>query len=214
MRKAKMEQETKVQVSRRHILKGIATLGATTLAEKAFGAPIRYFKPLQIDNPLAYYPNRDWEQVYRNLLKPDSSFVFLCAPNDTHNCLLKAYVKNDVVVRIGPTYGYGKATDLYGNTASHRWDPRLCQKGLALPRRIYGDRRLKAPMVRRGFKDRVDAGFPRDAVTGQPDPRYFQRGTDGCADELEHAYAMAAKAFRTSRALFGGRRSLSAAPKV
>ena len=200
-----MKEETKVQLSRRQILKGIAMLGATTLAERAFGAPIRYFKPLQIDNPLAYYPNRDWEQVYRNLFKPDSSFVFLCAPNDTHNCLLKAYVKNNVVVRIGPTYGYGKATDLYGNTASHRWDPRLCQKGLALPRRIYGDRRLKAPMVRRGFKDWVDAGFPRDAVTGQPDPTYFQRGTDGWLRmSWDDAYAMAAKAFENIARTYSG----------
>ncbi len=29
--------------------------------------------------------------------------------------------------------GYGKAKDLYGNTASHRWDPRGCQKGTESP---------------------------------------------------------------------------------
>ncbi|MBI3534743.1 MAG: molybdopterin-dependent oxidoreductase, partial [Deltaproteobacteria bacterium] len=173
----------KTNLERRKFVKGLALGSAIAsspwlLARTVFGAPIRYFKPLQIDNPLTFYPNHDWEKVYRNIFVPDSSFVFLCAPNDTHNCLLKAYVKNGVIVRIGPSYGYGKATDLYGNKSSHRWDPRICQKGLALVRRIYGDRRVKAPIVRRGFKDWADSGFPRDPVTGRPDEKYFQRGKD------------------------------------
>ncbi len=162
--------------SRRAFLQGfVATLAYSAAAN---AAPIHYLKPMTIENPLTSYPNRDWERTYRAIFKPDSSFVFLCAPNDTHNCLLRGHVKNGVVVRIGPTFGYGKAQDLYGNTASHRWDPRLCQKGLALVRRIYGDRRVKSPMIRRGFKDWADAGFPRDAATGKPDPKYFQRGKD------------------------------------
>jgi len=168
----------KPNLSRRNFLQGLASAAAATVAAKADAAPLRFLTPVSIDNPLAAYPNRDWERAYRNIFKPDSSFVFLCAPNDTHNCLLRAYVKNDVVVRIGPTYGYGKAQDLYGNTASHRWDPRLCQKGLALVRRVYGDRRVKGPMVRRGFKEWADAGFPRDPANGRPDPKYFQRGKD------------------------------------
>ena len=165
-------------LTRRRLLQGILGAGALVTATEAFGGAMRYLKPLQIENPLAHYPNRDWERAYRNIFKPDSDFVFLCAPNDTHNCLLRAYVKNGVVTRIGPTYGYGKAEDLYGNKASHRWDPRLCQKGLALVRRIYGDRRVKSPMVRKGFRDWAQEGFPRDAKTGAPDQKYFQRGRD------------------------------------
>lgn len=158
----------------------MAALGATmSLADGALASPLKYFKPMQIDNPLASYPDRGWEKVYRNLFKPDSHFVFLCAPNDTHNCLLKTYVKNGIAVRIGPTYGYGKAEDLYGNRASHRWDPRLCQKGLGMVRKIYGDRRIKSAMIRRGFKQWVEAGFPRDAKTGRPEQKYFEnRGKD------------------------------------
>ncbi len=163
------------KLTRRLFLQGLLGVGAVATAE---AAPLRFFKPTMIANPLAAYPNRDWEKDYRNIFKTDRSFVFLCAPNDTHNCLLRAHVKNDIIVRIGPTYGYGKAKDLYGNTASHRWDPRLCQKGLALVRRIYGDRRIKAPMIRTGFKQWADAGFPRDEATGKPDPKYFQRGKD------------------------------------
>ena len=87
-----------------------------------------------VANPLASYPDRGWERTYRDLWKYDSVYTFTCAPNDTHNCILNAYVRNGVVVRIGPSMKYGEATDLLGNKASHRWDPRVCQKGLALTR--------------------------------------------------------------------------------
>lgn len=163
--------------------------------EEANKPVLRYFQPTQIENPLAAYPNRNWENVYRNLFKPDSDFTFLCAPNDTHNCLLKTYVKNGIAIRIGPTYGYGKAKDLYGNTASHRWDPRLCQKGLGLVRRVYGDRRVKSPMVRKGYLDWVKAGFPRDATTGRGPDKYFQRGKDQWLRlSWDEAYKIAAQA--------------------
>lgn len=164
----KPDNKEPINKARRSMLKAMLATGTLAGMDMAFGAPIRFLKPTIIDNPLAAYPNRDWESAYRNIFAADSTFTFLCAPNDTHNCLLKTHVKNGVAVRIGPTYGYGKAEDLYGNKSSHRWDPRLCQKGLALVRRFYGDRRVKAPMVRKGFKDWVDAGFPRDAATGRP----------------------------------------------
>jgi nitrate reductase alpha subunit len=129
------------------------------------------------DNPLARYPDREWERVYRDLWRYDSKFTFLCAPNDTHNCILNAYVKSGVITRTGPTMRYGEATDYYGNPASHRWDPRVCQKGLALTRRFYGDRRVRHPMVRAGFKRWVEEGFPR-GEDGRPPEDYFQRGRD------------------------------------
>ncbi len=130
-----------------------------------------------VDNPLARYPSRDWERAYRDLWKTDSTFTFLCAPNDTHNCILNAYVRSGVVTRIGPTMKYGEATDLEGNRASHRWDPRVCQKGLALTRRFYGDRRVRHPVVRAGYKKWVEAGFPRGS-DGRPPAEYFQRARD------------------------------------
>jgi nitrate reductase alpha subunit len=152
-------------------------IGSALVAERAMSAA-DHLRPLRVYNPLAGYPNRDWEKVYRDLYASDSSFVFLCAPNDTHNCLLRGFVKNGVVTRIAPTYGYGKATDLAGNRASQRWDPRCCQKGLALVRRFYGDRRCKRPMVRQGFKRWADEGFPRHPETGLVDGSYLKRGED------------------------------------
>lgn len=91
------------RLSRRDFLKlaGMAGLGTALTPEDLF-AQYRYLAPVSVANPLAAYPNRDWEQIYRNIFRTDKSFVFLCCPNDTHNCLLNAFVKNNVMVRIEP----------------------------------------------------------------------------------------------------------------
>jgi nitrate reductase alpha subunit len=160
-------------LTRRQFLEGAAASGFAAFiasSTRAWGLDA-------IDNPLARYPDRGWEKVYRDLWHYDSTFTFLCAPNDTHNCILNAYVRAGVVTRIGPTMGYGEATDLDGNRASHRWDPRVCQKGLALTRRFYGDRRVRHCMVRRGFKQWVEQGFPR-GTDGRPPLALFQRARD------------------------------------
>jgi hypothetical protein len=59
-------------------------------------AQFRYLAPVSVPNPLAAYPNRDWERMYRDIFRHDKTSVFLCCPNDTHNCLLNAFVKNNV----------------------------------------------------------------------------------------------------------------------
>jgi len=154
-----------------------AGAGSTTLAQSA-ATMSGLLDPVQIDNPLAKYPNRGWEKVYRDLYHFDSKFTFLCAPNDTHNCLLHGFVKNGVVTRIAPTYAFHEAKDLDGTPASRRWEPRCCQKGLSLVRRFYGDRRVRGPMVRQGFLQWAKAGFPRDGTTGAVDPKYLNRGRE------------------------------------
>jgi nitrate reductase alpha subunit len=168
----------KRQLPRRTFL-GLLGLGggaAALVASRAWA--FNFLEPLRVENPLAAYPSRTWENIYRDLYAYDSTFTFTCAPNDTHNCLLRGYVRGGTLVRIGPTYGYGEAMDAAGAKASHRWDPRCCQKGLALVRRIYGDRRCKYPLVRKGWLDWARAGFPRDAATGKVDAKYLQRGHD------------------------------------
>lgn len=163
----------KKEISRREFMARISAAGFGALvasATNAWGLDV-------ITNPLAVYPNRDWEKVYRDLWKYDSRYTFTCAPNDTHNCLLNAHVRQGVITRIGPTMKYGEAKDLLGNGTSHRWDPRVCQKGLALTRRFYGDRRVNGTMVRAGYKRWFDDGFPR-GNDGRPDPSYFNRARD------------------------------------
>jgi nitrate reductase alpha subunit len=164
---------TEANLSRREFLQFASAAGFGAFVASATAA----WGLDAIDNPLAWYPNRDWEEAYRDLWRFDSKFTFLCAPNDTHNCILNAYVRSGVITRIGPTMRYGEAEDLEGNRTSHRWDPRVCQKGLALTRRFYGDRRVRHPMVRAGFKRWVDAGFPRGA-DGRPPAEYFDRARD------------------------------------
>jgi nitrate reductase alpha subunit len=172
-------KDTPINFSRRQFLKMMGAAGFGTMTAPAdFFSEYRYLAPVSVPNPLAAYPNRDWERMYRDIFRHDRTFVFLCCPNDTHNCLLNAFVKNNVVVRIEPSYGYGKATDLYGNRASHRWDPRCCQKGLVLARRFYGDRRVKGAFIRKGFKEWVDKDFPRDPATGAAPRELMRRGWD------------------------------------
>lgn len=166
-----------MSASRRKFLKTLAfsSTGSIILSQLScdFGEKFSLFEPIDVANPLAAYPNRDWEKTYRDLWKYDSEFTFLCAPNDTHNCLLKAHVKNNTVVRIAPSFGFSKAEDLQGNRASARWEPRCCQKGLALQRRFYGDRRVKYPVVRQGFLQWINDGFPREQ-DGKAPAKYFE----------------------------------------
>ncbi|KJR40026.1 nitrate reductase alpha subunit [Candidatus Magnetoovum chiemensis] len=161
--------------NRREFLKwslaGVAGLAVNTPA-------LAFLEPLSIENPLDSYPNKDWEKVYRDKYKFDSTYTLTCAPNDTHNCILRAYVRNGIVVRVFPTYGFHKAKDFYGNQATARWEPRCCQKAIVLPRRFYGDRRVKSTMVRTGFYNWAKEGFPRDVATGKPPVKYFNRGQD------------------------------------
>ena len=161
------------RLDRRDFLSILSAAGFAGLAASARDA----WSLEAVKNPLAVYPDRGWERVYRDLWRYDSTYTFTCAPNDTHNCILNAYVRNGVVVRIGPSMRYGEATDLLGNKASHRWDPRVCQKGLALTRRFYGDRLVMGCMIRKGFKEWHDAGFPRER-DGLPPKQYFNRGRD------------------------------------
>lgn len=193
------------KINRRSFLKLAGTAGLAIIAENAFSAT-RFLKPVSVDNPIASYPDRDWEKVYRNMFKTDSNFVFLCVPNDTHNCLLKAHVKNDVVIRISPSYGFGKAKDQLGNMSSHRWDPRCCNKGLVLARRLYSDRRVKGAMVRKGFKEWVDAGFPR-TETGLPDKKYFKRGQEPFVKlPWDEAFDLSAKAMANIATTYSGKK--------
>lgn len=190
---------------RRFLAIAAGTSAAATIDSVLLGA-VQMLAPVVVDNPLGQYPSREWEKVYRNLYHSDSTFTFLCAPNDTHNCLLHAHVKNGVVTRISPTYKFHLATDLEGNRASQRWEPRVCEKGLALVRRFYGDRRCKKPMMRAGFKQWIEAGCPRDPVTGAVDAdQYLRRGQDGwIAVSWDEAMSYSAKAIADIARTYSG----------
>ncbi|HND10630.1 MAG TPA: molybdopterin-dependent oxidoreductase, partial [Pseudomonadota bacterium] len=184
-------------------LGGTAGVAAATASKK--GWAFNFLEPVSVDNPLKSYPNRGWERIYRDLYAYDSTFTFTCAPNDTHNCILRAYVRSGTIVRIGPTFGYGEAVDLTGMKSSHRWDPRCCQKGLALVRRFYGDRRCRYPLVRKGWLQWQKDGFPRDPATGKVDPKYLQRGKEPFVRvSWDEAFDLVAKGMHNVAASYSG----------
>ena len=98
------EVAMKGKLSRRDFLKlaGAAGLGSAMIPQDLF-AQYRYLAPVSVPNPLAAYPNRDWERMYRDIYRHDKTFVFLCCPNDTHNCLLNAFVSMIVAIRYSST---------------------------------------------------------------------------------------------------------------
>ncbi|MBI1801375.1 MAG: molybdopterin-dependent oxidoreductase, partial [Chloroflexi bacterium] len=76
-----------------------------------------------VPNPLQFYPTRDWEKIYRDQYRYDSTFTYVCSPNDTHACRLRAFVRNGVVLRSETNYDVGNYADLYGNKATAAWHP-------------------------------------------------------------------------------------------
>lgn len=164
--------------------RGFLKLGAGT----AVGAAAVYLEThmayLQsgpgIENPLAHYPARNWEQLYRDQYRYDSSFTFICAPNDTHMCRLRAFVRNGVVMRIEQNYDGDAYSDPQGNHSTVAWNPRACLKGMTLHRRVYGPYRGKGPAIRKGWMEWADAGFP--SLSDNPELRtkyrFDARGDD------------------------------------
>ncbi|NOX60080.1 MAG: molybdopterin-dependent oxidoreductase [Planctomycetes bacterium] len=163
--------------SRRDFLK---TTGAAIGAASAMGWPLKTLasRP-DIANPLAYYPARDWEKIYRDQYAYDGTFSWVCSPNDTHSCRVKAYTRNGIVTRMGSQYDHQDYADIYGNKATANWNPRQCAKGYTFHRIIYGPYRLKHPIIRKGWKAWADAGFPDLDVDGNRSKYKFDsRGTD------------------------------------
>ncbi len=165
-------------LSRRQFL---GTLGA---GAAMFLAPTRVLGNLSVvsavTNPLEHYPSRGWEKVYLDQYRFDDTFTWICAPNDTHMCRLRAFVRNGVMIRSEQNYDHDRCGDLYGNRATQAWNPRACPKGFTFQRRVYGEYRLKGPVLRKGWKDWADAGFP--SLSDRPELRsqyrFDDRGND------------------------------------
>lgn len=167
-----------------------------------------------IDNPLIEYPDRGWEQILRDQYAYDDSFTFVCAPNDTHMCRLRAFTQNGVVKRIEQNYDGAFYRDPQGNSSSAHWNPRGCPKGYTLHQRVYGPYRAKYPMVRRGWKEWADDDFP--SLSDDPGLRdryqFSTRGDDDFVrvswDEVDSYVARALQAIAETYSGDEGRRRL------
>ncbi len=164
-------------LGRRTFLKWAGVSGGVGLA--AAHLPLRALAAARPgENPLAGSVDRAWERVYRDQYRYDARFDWVCSPNDTHACRVRAYVRNGVVVRMGETYDYQDYADLYGNKASINWNPRQCAKGYTFHRVLYGPYRLRHPIVRRGWKAWADAGFPELTPALRAQYKFDSRGDD------------------------------------
>jgi nitrate reductase alpha subunit len=167
-------------LSRRSFIQRSGLVGAGIAATQML--PLRFLQAQQaaedVSNPLAQYPNRDWEKLYRNQYAYDHSFSWVCAPNDTHNCRITAHVRNGVIVRLGEEFDIQTYSDLYGNKATANWGNRHCAKGYTFHRILYGPYRLKHPIVRRGWKRWADDGFPELTKELRAKYKFDTRGTD------------------------------------
>jgi len=161
---------------RRDFLKTALAAGTSGLLAPRLWA----FEPVNVANPLGAYPSRDWEKVYRDQYRYDSTFTWVCAPNDTHMCRLRAFVRNGVILRSEQNYDHDRCGDLYGNAATKAWNPRGCPKGFTMHQRVYGPYRLRGPVVRKGWKEWADAGFPplSDQPALRTRYRFDDRGND------------------------------------
>jgi nitrate reductase / nitrite oxidoreductase, alpha subunit len=162
-------------ISRREFLK---LSGAAALGIALSNFELQLLDPVNVANPLDVYPDRDWESVYRDQYRYDSSFTYVCSPNDTHACRLRAFVRNGIILRSETNYDVERYSDLYGNRASAHWHPRGCKKGQTFHRRLYGPHRLKGPLMRKGWKEWADAGFPDLDAANKTRYMFDARGLD------------------------------------
>jgi nitrate reductase alpha subunit len=164
------------EVSRRKFLKWMASGSAAALIMNPLEVLWANEVVEDIKNPLHYYPSRGWEEVYLNQYRYDRSFTWICAPNDTHMCRMRGFVRNGVLIRSEQNYDHDRCGDLYGNKLTPSWNPRGCPKGFTFQRRLYGPYRLKGPVIRKGWKEWADAGFP--SLSDQPTLRSLYRFDD------------------------------------
>lgn len=79
----------------------LGAIGAASMAWPAMGGLVPI---VGVDNPLGSYPDCDWERIYRDQYHFDRTFTWICAPNDTHMCRMRAYVRNGVMIRSEQPY--------------------------------------------------------------------------------------------------------------
>ena len=168
-----------MKLTRRNFMKIAGGVTAAVSIPTRNTLAFKSLKPVtEVNNPLDAYPERGWEDVYRNQYRYDRDFAFVCSPNDTHQCRVRAFVRNGVVTRVEQDYEHQGYGDLQGRKPQRTWNPRMCLKGYTFFRRVYGPHRLRYPILRKGWKQWADDGFPELDWKNREKYKFTARGTD------------------------------------
>ncbi|MCP4268082.1 MAG: molybdopterin-dependent oxidoreductase, partial [Candidatus Brocadiaceae bacterium] len=81
-------------------------------------------------------------------------------------------------IRVEQDYEHQNYGDLEGRTPQRSWNPRMCLKGFTFFRRVYGPHRLRFPLLRKGWKQWADDGFPELDWNAREKYKFTSRGTD------------------------------------
>lgn len=188
-------------LSRREFLRLAAACGLTVGPP---GAPLSLLGPVSeslLDLPLA--PN--WQELYRDPYRYDSAFTFACAPGDGQVCRLRAFVRNGIVVRTEPLVDSPAPVDLDGRAEAIPPGPRACSRGLTFHRRIHGPYRLRHPLVRAGWKQWADDGFPPLTAELRTKYRFAERAADSFVKlTWEQAFDYSARGFLAVAKAYSG----------
>jgi nitrate reductase alpha subunit len=132
-------------VSRRRFIQvgTLAGLAGLVMAGPAEGA-LEAFDIFDLD-PLATYPYRGWESLYRRQFTWDRVVRSTHSANCTGSCSWKVYVKDGVMLREEQAGDYPPI-----NGELPDYNPRGCQKGACFVEYVYGAQRLKYPLIRAG----------------------------------------------------------------
>ena len=203
-----------MDLTRRQFLQATTAAGVFTLADRGLGLSL--LQPaVEVGNPLESYPDRNWERIYRDQYRYDSTFDWVCSPNDTHACRVRAFVRNGIVT---PARQQLRLPDLrrplrqqsHGQLESRASAPRATPS----TRRIYGPYRLKHPIVRKGWKAWADAGFPELTATNLRRSTCSTRAARTSSSQIswDDAFTYIAKALVAIAERYSGEEGGAAAP--
>lgn len=98
-----------------------------------------------VGDPLADYPYRHWEDLYREEWTWDKVGISSHCANCAGNCAFKVFVKDGIVLREEQLAAYPRTSSSVPD-----FNPRGCQKGAVHSDAMYDGDRLRFPMKRTG----------------------------------------------------------------
>lgn len=104
--------------------------------------------PMTDFDPLAFYPFRGWESLYREQFKYDKVVRSTHSANCTGSCSWMVYVRDGVMIREEQAADYPRISEDLPD-----YNPRGCQKGACFVEYVYGAQRIKYPLMRKGLRE-------------------------------------------------------------